>query len=454
MRKTPNQPDAGRRGRTVPEQKKNRGYDNLEPPAPRYKTAPAQQRRTPPAPGDRQQDYGRKNGAGRPVRYQSYDLDAFEREKSAYRPSEETDFSAFSARRSTPARPPVPEQDWEQAYRQTARNSGTFVDGRAPVGDSRGHVQEPASRSRSNPDRYSREMPPPAVRQGVRRAEPQRRPTASRKTGEPQYKNREEQRRIQNQRRAKRLRRRKITVAVTLLTVVLVAAAVLCCTVFFKVDQIAVNGASLYTEEQILYMLDFKKGDNLLLIQRKQQAESLSNKLPYVKNALVKITLPGKVTVTVEEAEPKYYYQSENGDYAYLDDTMKVLETGASVPPEMEGTINLAETAFKELNVGQKAVFANEEIQKAMEEMLKAIAEVKLPNVTAIKAVNHATNFIIYEDRITIKLGEATTLTRKLTLAKGSIENTGADNILSLPETRGTLDMTVEKHAYFTAETK
>lgn len=365
--------------------------------------------------------------------YKPYNLDAFEREKTVeQRLHSDYNFDAFSSQRRSIPRTEQPVQRRQPSgprERQPQRRTPPSAQQRQPGYDAQKQQQ---------------------VRSGMRSAQaaPRRvqRESAS-------YRNREEQRRAQNQRRLKRLRRRRITTAVLLLLTLVIVAVSLCFTVFFKIDKIQIKGTDLYTEEQILHMLDFKRGDNMLMVNRKDQAAALPNKLPYIKSAVIQLSLPSTIVVTVEPAEAKYYFQGDDGLYSYFDNTMKVLETGAQTLPETAGAVSLEKTAFKKLETGKKAVFADEKIQAAMEEILKAIESVKLEHVTGIMVINEATNYVIYDNRITIKLGTATKVEEKLLLAKTSIEDAKNDDVLSQPDTKGTLDMTLEKFAYFTEST-
>lgn len=451
MRKSQKHPPQANRapqGRNDPYGLGTSGYDELERPVRTRITTSHDGRQRPPEERVRYQQgnqYGtapREPQQSRPVRgpYREYDLGAFDRERTASKSaSSDYDLGMFSSERTRPAqterRETQPVRQGQQAQRRPAP-TGAY------------------QRQGSSGPAKGRQTPPPSMQRerAVNRVQSGRGDPPAR--GGNVYRNREEQRRAQNQRRAKRLRRRRIASVVLLLLTVVIAAVVLCCTVFFKVDQIKIEGSTSYTNEQVLNMLNLKKGDNMLLINRKEQAEALPGKLPYVRGATIKLSLPSTVVVTIESAEPKYYFPSEDGTFVYLDQTLKVLETGAAAPPEREHIISLEGTVFQTLTTGKKAMFADEKLQKALEDIIAMINQVKLDKVTAIMTINETTNYVIYDGRITLKLGEAANLEQKLTLGKTSIEDTSADNVMNQPDIKGTLDLTIVKYAYFTESTE
>lgn len=408
----------------------------LEPPAQR-----AQRGTAPSRPGESQRFASSTDEARRPRTYQPYDLDAFERERTqAHRPFSDYNMDAFGSDLQPPSLPkrqqrraaPAQEQQRPAAQRQAAAQKGVPNRTNAPQRQQAG---------------------------GQRQAAPAARPAPGRGTGNrgskgqqtQPYQNRLEQRALQNERRKKRMKRRRILTLSSLFLIVVIVSVVLCCTVFFKIDTIQIKGTDLYTEDQVLYMVDFKKGDNLLTLNRKGQEQTLPSKLPYVKSAKIKISLPGTVIIEVQNADPKYYYTAADGTFVYLDATLKVLESGAAVPPAMEGIISLDGTPFKSFPVGGVAVLEDEAMLQALTGIIKSLETVGLSKITAIQSVNQSTNFVVYDNRLTIKIGEAVNLDKKLTMAKTSIDSTQADNILNLPETKGILDVTVGKYAYFTA---
>lgn len=430
MRKSQRYPNPDK-GRDSRRQTTEYSYDDLEPPVRQYE-APAQPRAydqeryrgAQGKSGGRAPEYGARRPA-QPRAPQKFDLEAFEQEKRNRSAYTGYDLNAFSVERG---RPP--------------QKGGAQPSGRPHSGRTQNNVPPPRGGGYGKEPYPSRPAPPPRNAQ-QRPANGQPRPRPERGQQAP-YRNREEQRRQQNQRRAKRLKRRRAIMGAFLGVTLIVVAVVLCFTVFFKVNEIKIEGTQLYTSEQVLAMLNFKQGDNMLLIPRSEQAEALPNKMPYVKRANIKLSLPSTVVVTIEDAVAQYYYPSEDGTFTYLDDTLKVLSTGEAELPQVENPVSMEGTAFKTLTVGQKAVFEDEKIQAAMEEMLKAVAEVKMEKVTGLMAINQTTNFIIYDGRITIKLGEATNVSEKLSRAYASIQKMGQTDV------KGTMDVTVGKYAYFT----
>lgn len=254
--------------------------------------------------------------------------------------------------------------------------------------------------------------------------------------------NREERRRKQNERRRKRLRRRRILLSTFLILTTLVVTIVLCLTVFFKMNKIDVKGNSRYTAQQVLDSVDFRIGENMFLIGSNKQEESIETRLPYIQQADIKLSLPATVVINVKETTAKYAYLS--GDkYILLDSELKVLEKDIAELPE--GVIILSGPKFKSANVGTPIVFEDEAVKENTNSLLAAVEKAEMSDITAIELTNASTNYIVYQNRIRIKLGALTNLEYKLDMAKAAIAKESSD-------AKGTLDVTIDKVATFTQD--
>ena len=124
------------------------------------------------------------------------------------------------------------------------------------------------------------------------------------------------------------------------------------CVVFFRVDEVTVDGESKYTAEEIIAASGIEQGDNLFLISPVQTGRKIASVLPYVDNVNVRRALPDGVVITVTECMPAAVIQG-NGNWWIIDAKGKVLEqtasgTGAAVVSgltEKVSSIDLTSTA-------------------------------------------------------------------------------------------------------------
>lgn len=83
--------------------------------------------------------------------------------------------------------------------------------------------------------------------------------------------------------------------------VAVVAAIVTACVIFFRVNEVKVEGNSHYTAQEIIDASEIEMGDNLVTLWTWQINQLVSSKLPYVQRVVVGHTFPDKVTLQVVE---------------------------------------------------------------------------------------------------------------------------------------------------------
>lgn len=90
-----------------------------------------------------------------------------------------------------------------------------------------------------------------------------------------------------------------------ILTVLLAAVSVvLACTVFFRVEEVTVEGCEHYSAEQILTVAAVEKGANLILTPSDQVEHRILKNLPYVDTVQVQKRFPTTLKLVVTESQP------------------------------------------------------------------------------------------------------------------------------------------------------
>lgn len=129
-------------------------------------------------------------------------------------------------------------------------------------------------------------------------------------------------------RRRRRRNRGRFGFLYKLLSVLLITAAIVAgCVVFFRVDQVLVEGQSQYTQEEIVAASGVQRGDNLFLINKMQLVDRVLSQLPYVDELVIRRRLPDTLVLTVTECVPVAVIEGE-GAYWLMDAKGKLLERG------------------------------------------------------------------------------------------------------------------------------
>ena len=245
------------------------------------------------------------------------------------------------------------------------------------------------------------------------------------------------------QRKKRNTLRKALSVAGVVLAIVIVMV-ILSLTVFFKIDTINITGTKKYSQQQVTAVLPFEKNDNLFLIDKDGTAERLEKNLPYIYNVEITRKLPS--TVNIKITEPSRVLTVKNADktYTVLDDNLKVLEQSSKSRPK--NSIAVKKAVLKSAVIGETAVFNKKSTNKCITALLKVIKDVNLAEATAVYSNGPDSNYIVYDNRITIKLGATTDLENKLYSALAAIDKLNNTN----PTVKGEISAFGGKQVYFT----
>lgn len=248
----------------------------------------------------------------------------------------------------------------------------------------------------------------------------------------------------------KRRLKKKFRILFSVLALVLaliVIMTVLSFTVLFKTENIEISGSTTYTNEQISSVLPIEKNKSLLLINKSSVSDKLISDLPYIYSVDIKQKLPSTVIVTVNEPSFLYYVKNNDNTYTYFDDTFKVVKINAESPPDKNG-IEVQKIALSNPVEGEKAALTDDSTKNDLSALMAVIDSTYMTEATALYSDGDNENYIVYENRITIKLGDTKNLEDKLYAALASVEKLNTSN----PEANGLLTSTGGKQIYFTEQ--
>ena len=246
--------------------------------------------------------------------------------------------------------------------------------------------------------------------------------------------------------RAKILKSRALLVFYSIVIVGAVAAVLLVAMfTFFKINTVNIEGSSLYTNEEILKAAGIKLGDGLLFADTKAAERRLEKELLYVEDVSLNKRIPSTLNIKITQAVPTYSVEY-NGKYIYVSKGGKILEISSKV---MSGSVVVKGGAVLE-SEGLLS-FADEKVNSAFNELIKAINETGTAGIDYIDISNIFNITAEYDGRVTLKFGSSQDLEYKMKFAVNIINS---ENGIAADE-RGELDLSLARDtnkAYFSPE--
>lgn len=219
--------------------------------------------------------------------------------------------------------------------------------------------------------------------------------------------------------RVRRHRRKKRIFYIVSFLIVVVAAITLSLTVLFRVDQIAIEGETRYSSDQIIESSGLYYGENLFRANVNLAEKTIENKLPYIGQVKISKSLPGKLLISVQEDDVAGA-AGYNGQYVTLSCEGKVLELSDSVP---EGVATIKGLNLTKAVPGETASYETEDEGSLFGQLGEAVEQSGISNVSAIDLSDQYQLTVTIENKFLLKLGTPTYLQRKLTFAQEILKN-------------------------------
>lgn len=242
-----------------------------------------------------------------------------------------------------------------------------------------------------------------------------------------------------------RRRRGRFAPAYKLLSILAVAAAVVvACVVFFRVNQVTVQGNSRYTAEEIVAASGIRIGDNLIALSKSSAAGRIRAQLPYVEGVSIRRVLPDGVLLTVTERVAAASVEGETGRWLISSQGKLLEQSDTSAVMAVTGLTAVSPYAGEMLQVadGQE-----DTLTYALALLSELESREMLSGCTALDCTA-ATSFLLSYDIYRVKLPRTADYSKCLRLLAGALASD------ELPEdTPGTFDLTVaDGRAYFTPD--
>ena len=114
----------------------------------------------------------------------------------------------------------------------------------------------------------------------------------------------------------------------------IIILAVLGISVFLKIIEIEVNGASLYSKEAIIAASGISIGDNILFMDTKGASQNISAIMPYINEVNIEISLPDTIMIYISETKP-FAAVKYPGGALMIDKMGRILEQSDIAPDDL-----------------------------------------------------------------------------------------------------------------------
>lgn len=213
-------------------------------------------------------------------------------------------------------------------------------------------------------------------------------------------------------------RRKKMSIIIIFLVLLIVIISFFAFFFMFRIKQIQVEGATLYTQEQIIDSSGIKLDDNIFLINEEAVEKAITSSCAYIGSVQFVKVLPDELKLLIQETSAEYAVYTEEG-YVLFDSTGKVLDRAIPTPPDT----SLLVSGFSEIHdtVGGKISKDDAQFQ-AFLELASAIKESSMQGLTYLEFSDPNNLNAVYAGRVTLLFGNQENLSGKFLLAIESIK--------------------------------
>ena len=198
--------------------------------------------------------------------------------------------------------------------------------------------------------------------------------------------------------------------------VMIVVFVILANTLLFNCSSVEAQGFERYTADEIVAASGIAAGENLLHIDASRAEENVVSSLAYIDMAKVTKKYPTRIIITVTEAE-KWFCVYQDGITAAISRGGKILEHCAA-----DGLVTVTGFEAETLEVGSRLISTVDGKTNTPAEIMTAAEKAGLSEITEIDLTDRFDIKILYDDRITLEIGNITDIESKLTVGAAIIK--------------------------------
>lgn len=221
--------------------------------------------------------------------------------------------------------------------------------------------------------------------------------------------------------RRKKLRKSKNAAIYLFVSIILIVLlGIFGLSVFMKIMEIEVAGASYYTGREIIEASGILAGDNIMFLDTSTAAERILTEKPYISEVRIESVPPTAIRITVSESVPVASIRHRN-EALLIDSSGRVLDKWETAPGNL---IEIRGFTPLEAEVGSmmRAMSGSETQLRSLADVLQAFERAGiLGDVTYLDVEHISTISFGYIGRFTVILGGATNVSHKLNQLPGSV---------------------------------
>ena len=207
-----------------------------------------------------------------------------------------------------------------------------------------------------------------------------------------------------------------------LIFVVVVVSSIFVLSLFFRVEDIQVEGNTHYSDEEIIRAIDIEEGDNLFFFDRFAAISRVFSKLPYIEEVTLKRALPNKITITVEESSAMAYLILGDEEWT-MDHSCKIL--GKAAEGETSQLVPIVNFNPGTLFIGERLTTANGDeapVDYLNEILIQIEGRNMISEIDRIDFKNPNSPEIVYDGRFTFVLGRYAQVSQKFAILSGTLQ--------------------------------
>lgn len=227
---------------------------------------------------------------------------------------------------------------------------------------------------------------------------------------------------------------KKILLAFVTIVILLGICTALSFTVFFKIDQITVQGKTRYNSDEIIAASEINTGDNLLLCNTSPGCDKIKDKFPYIENVSIEKHLFNQINIKVTEAKPTSIIESD-GKYIVLGKSGKIIEINDKKLYDVPAVLG---AKLENVRLSSTIKYKDSNLKKYLDRVIEAIDTNGLKDSIITVDISNTSNIALFKKNgFKIIIGNFENVDYKLKTAAHILSTSVNDHML------GTLDVSL-----------
>lgn len=209
---------------------------------------------------------------------------------------------------------------------------------------------------------------------------------------------------------AKKKKVKRIVFYTVTLTVTVIVSALLSLTVFFKIDEIYVEGTKRYPEKDIIAASMIEKNENLILCNTSPGEKKIIETFPYVEDVHIQKRLFNSITIKITEAKP--FLMIKNGEkYFVLSKKGKIIEINNE--NKYKDVPVIVGVKLKKTRLCDYSEYENDNTKKYLEEVISLVKKYEIKDVSTVDVTSITNIFLLKKNGFKLIIGSPENLDYK-----------------------------------------